>query len=147
MICAKIFRIVLTYPRKMAQFQNIKPSDGQKLSLRAEFYRCDAKVLNKTGINQRTLAIPNFILDNRRLPMQSFAILLTNSSTVHCRCEPSTKNMSYFNLQSKCRQSFLLTLLSLLFAANGLIARNGPVQYAIDIELGDQQAARIGVSF
>lgn len=62
MICAKIFRIVLTYPRKMAQFQNIKPSDGQKLFLRAEFYRCDAKVLNKTGINQRTLAIPNFIL-------------------------------------------------------------------------------------
>lgn len=39
------------------------------------------------------------------------------------------------------------TLINLLLAANGLIAMNGPVQYAIDIEFGDQQATRIGVSF
>lgn len=37
--------------------------------------------------------------------------------------------------------------MTLLLAANGLIAINDPVQYAIDIEFDDQHAIRIGLSF
>lgn len=111
---------------------------------------------------------PRFCIDNHLHRMQCSVSRLTNLSTKHFQSEPSTEifqvlitSILQFSHLTTMMPSIrtisslfdaewigtTFTLINLLFAASGLIAINGPVLYATDIEFGDQHATRIGVSF
>lgn len=92
---------------------------------------------------------PKFYIDNHLRQKQYFAFHRTNSNTRHCQYVRATKVKKCIssNLFKNLIHQIILAFISLLFAASGLIAIKEPVQYTIDIEFGDQHAARIGVSF